>query len=335
LSAAHSKHVDVDAVLAGKTLPAGDYGQAWFYSVSYVSGAPKFSCGYCHPNTSATHMNGVRNLNFDPNDAAAAGTVKAKNGYPTYTHNPGVSVTCSSVYCHSTGYDDGTGYVYQTTPDWYATDPWASVDKCAQCHGNSPNNGKPGSLSHYNPDAMGMGVVGGHFVGIHYNNVFNKAAGGLLSKGGAVGSGAAHGDPGTSTTINCNTCHQSTVTTNANDQNAICGECHTNKGSMVIAAAAMTHINGMPDVSFDPSVVNSKAQIRDNITFVPELDDYWTRTDGYKQSATSKDASAVLNTTAAYIPGTKTCNTVACHNGNSVQWGATNVTCNSCHTSLP
>jgi predicted CxxxxCH...CXXCH cytochrome family protein len=332
LSASHLKHSSPSTILTGKKLSLGDYGQVWFYSVSYVGGTPKFGCGYCHPNTAVTHMNGTRNLDIDPTDAAAAGTVKAKNGYPAFTQSTGVSVTCSSVYCHSTGYNDGTGYAYQTSPDWFGGS--FAGDRCSNCHGNSPNTGgKSGSLSHYNPDAMALGVVGGHFVGIHYNNVYDKINGGLIKDASLRQN--AHGTAGTSTTINCNTCHQSTVTTNANDLNNICGACHTNKGSMMIDALSSAHINGQPDVAFEPSIINSKAQIRDNIASVPELGNNWTRTDGYKQSATSKDASVAALNTAVYDSGTKTCSSVACHNGNSAQWGASSVTCNSCHTSLP
>lgn len=333
LSATHTKHADAATVLAGKTISAVDYGQAsWFYGVTYVSGAPKYSCGYCHPNTPGTHMNGVKDLNFDPNEAGMpGGTVKGLNGSPAvFTRTSGVSVTCSSVYCHSAGYNDGTGYIYQTTPDWYGGA--FAGDKCSNCHGNSPNTGgKAGSLSHYNPDAMGMGVVGGHFVGIHYNNVFTGTSG--LTKD-ASGKQNAHGNPLTSTTINCQTCHNVTVTVSGNDLNAICATCHgagALKGTMVIAPAATTHINGQADVSFDSSVVNSKAQVRDNITTVPELNNSWTRNNGYK-AATSYDGA---KTSASFDAGTKTCSSVACHNGNTAQWGAPNVTCNSCHTSLP
>jgi predicted CxxxxCH...CXXCH cytochrome family protein len=100
---------------------------------------------------------------------------------------------------------------------------------------------------------------------------------------------------------------------------------------MQIAAAATTHVNGTPDVSFDAAVVNSKAQIRDNITGVPELNNSWTRNNGYK-AVSSYDGS---KTAASYDAGTKSCSSVACHNGYAVQWGAPNVTCTSCHTSLP
>ncbi|MBI5075449.1 MAG: CxxxxCH/CxxCH domain-containing protein [Nitrospirae bacterium] len=331
LSLTHQKHVDVTTILAGKKLSLNNYGEVWFYGVSYVSGNPKFGCGYCHPSTVATHMNGIKNLNFDAYDVAASGTVKAKNAAPeAYTQNTGVSVICSSIYCHSNGYDDGTGYGYQTTPDWYGGA--FSGDKCANCHGNSPNSGgKPGSLSHYNPNYMGMGVVGGHFVGIHYKNVFTGTTG--LSKDASLRQNA-HGTDATSTTINCQTCHNSTVSTVGNDLNTVCSSCHTSpsKGTMSIDALSTTHINGTPDVGFAAGTINSKAQIRDDITSVTELNNSWLRNNGYKGGITSSDGS---KTAASYNPGSKSCSSVACHNGNSVTWGAINITCNSCHTSLP
>ena len=333
LSASHLKHTNPDVILAGKALSASDFGNvSWWYTSSNTGGVPYMGCGYCHPNTPSSHMNGVRDLNFEPNEAGLpAGTLKGLNGLPAvFTQSAGVSVTCASVYCHSNGYNDGTGYVYQPSPDWYGG---AFVgDKCSNCHGNSPNSGgKPGSLSHYNPDAMGMGIVGGHFVGIHYNNVYTGTSGVIKDAGNRQN---AHGDPLTSTTINCQSCHNATVSVSVNDLNSVCATCHagaTAKGVMQIAAAATTHVDGKPDVSFAPTVVNSKAQIRDNITAVPELNNSWTRNNGYK-AISSYDGS---KTPASYDAGTKSCSSIACHNGNAVQWGAPNVTCTSCHTSLP
>ncbi len=332
LSARHMIHTNPDAVLAGKKLSTSDYGNlVWWYSYSNIGGVATMGCGYCHPQDSATHMNGTRNLNFAPNDTGAAGTLKAKNGSPAnYTQNAGTSVICSSVYCHSNGYNDGTGYVYQTTPDWYGGN--FSGDKCANCHGNSPNSGgKAGSLSHYNPNYMGMGVVGGHFVGIHYKNIFTGTTG--LTKDGSNRQNA-HGTASTSTTINCQTCHSSTVTMSGNDLNNVCNTCHSvsTKGTMTIAVSSTMHINGTPDVVFAAGTINSKAQVRDDIASVPELNSSWLRNNGYKGGSTSSDGS---RTTASYNPASKSCSSVACHNGNPVTWGAINITCNSCHTSLP
>ena len=81
LSAGHLKHTDPNTVLAGKALSAGDYGHvSWWYQYSNTGGVPQAACGYCHPNTQSTHMNGTKILNFDPAEAGLpAGTLKGKN----------------------------------------------------------------------------------------------------------------------------------------------------------------------------------------------------------------------------------------------------------------
>jgi hypothetical protein len=99
---------------------------------------------------------------------------------------------------------------------------------------------------------------------------------------------------------------------------------------MVIAATSISHVNGMVDVMFSETLFKSKAQIRDDITTVPELDSNWTRTDGYKAAGSNDVTISSLNT-SSYTGGNCT---VACHNGFPVQWTST-VTCNSCHTDLP
>jgi len=314
----HAKHVQTAYVGA---LSAGDYGNyttnTW-YAYSNTGGVPDMGCGYCHPQSAATHNNGSIDLNMANNDTGAAGTLKAKNAATeSFTQTSRTSVTCSSVYCHSNGY--GLAYTYQTTPNWYGG---TFTDKCSACHGNSPNSGgSSGSPAH-----------GAHLVGIHYNNIFSGTTG-KLAAGGATG--AAHGDPTTSTTINCNVCHNSTVTVANNDGNTVCATCHDgtnapNKGAMVIDAASTSHINGTPDVSFGGFSVNSKSQLRDSIASVAELNNSWTRTNGYK-AASSHDAS---KRTPAFTGGT--CSTVDCHNGNSVGWNSTGpLSCDACHTALP
>ena len=318
LSGAHTAHTD-SAILTGKTLSGGSYGNAsWFYNVSYSSGNPKFACGYCHPDTTTNHMKGTVNLDFDPTHAPVGELVKTKNSAsPTIAVTSGSSVTCNGLYCHSNGYNN-TGYAFTTTPNWYGGS--IAGDKCAGCHGNSPNSSIAGSSAH-----------GAHVVGIHYNDVFSGSTG-KASATGAAGSGAGHGDPATSTTINCNVCHSDTVTVNTNDSNTVCVTCHTGvgntKGAVAIVATSIKHINGTPDVVFGGFPVLSKAQVRDDITTVAELNTSWLR-NSYK-TASSRDASRQI---PSYTGGT--CSTVDCHNGNSVSWTATNVSCKSCHTSLP
>ena len=184
--------------------------------------------------------------------------------------------------------------------------------------------------------ASACNAHGSHVVGIHYDNVYTGTSS-LVQD--VDGNNNTHGDPATSTTVNCNICHSNTVTTAANDQNAVCATCHgvgsiALQGNMTIAGGATTHINGTPDVAFANINIRSRAQIRNDITAVTELDTYWLRNNGYKAGATSHDSSkATLSSTAGFNSGT--CSTVACHNGNSVSWNDNSVSCDNCHTGLP
>jgi predicted CxxxxCH...CXXCH cytochrome family protein len=318
--AAHAKHVQTAYV---GTVSGGDYGDYsgnnW-YAYSNTGGVPDKGCGFCHPQSSATHMNGTINLNLDPNDTGAAGTLKAKNNSTqSYTQVQRTSVTCSSVYCHSSGYDNGSGYEYKTSPEWYAGS--FVGNKCDDCHGNMPD-----TSSHMNHGK----------VGIHYETIYDDDGNGLLTD--AAASGAGHGDPNTSTTINCNLCHYDTVTVAYNDQNTVCNTCHaaSPQGDMVIDASATTHVTGVADVVFAPVTLRSKAQIRDDITTVTELNTYWQRNNGYKAGASSHDSSkATLSSTATYNSGTQTCSAVACHNGVDVNWDTNISSCQACHIDVP
>ena len=340
--AGHANHIQTAYV---GTLSSGDYGNYTtnnWYEFTNVGGNPDMKCGNCHPQSIATHANGSKNLYFDPGDKGADGTVKALNDSvgPWYSGS-GNSVTCSAVYCHSTGYKNpATGnYYYVDSPLW-GTGLFTEIaeDRCAGCHGNSPNSTdsvagpgqRVGSLSHYNPDFMGLGVTGGHFVGIHYDNVYTGTTG--LAVEGATGDDS-HGNSAYSTTINCNSCHNATVTSTANDMNEVCFTCHdpvggtaTSRGNMDIAAGSTVHVNGTADVAFDTAAFRSKAQIRNDITVVPELNDSWTRSGGYK--VTNAFDQGPLSS-ASYSSGT--CSTVACHNGYDVAWDDQKLDCFTCH----
>ena len=332
----HAKHVR--SAFVG-SLSGGDYGstgKGW-YAYSNTGGIPDMGCGYCHPQSASGHMNGSIELNISNSDTGAAGTLKAKNAStPTLSQNPRVSVTCSSVYCHSNGYDAGSGYTYRTTPDWYGGA--FAGDRCSACHGNSPNDGTPGSVAHYNRIIRSDGVTRsrGHFVGIHYDNIYNGSTG--LAAAGSTGTGS-HGNPDTSTTLNCQTCHNDTVASSANDSNTVCMTCHDGvtaltKGNAAIRAGSTTHINGQPDVVFDPVSVRSKAQLRDSSQQL--VSGTWDRAISgvaYKNAGAFDQAVSALNTGAQFNSNSKTC-TVSCHNDNTVMWGASGVSCSSCHTGL-
>ena len=99
---------------------------------------------------------------------------------------------------------------------------------------------------------------------------------------------------------------------------------------MVIATGSTSHIDGTPDVAFGAFSLKSKSQVRDSITSVADLNNSWTRTNGYK-AASSFDAS---KRTPAFAGGS--CSTVDCHNGNNVTWSSTGpLSCEACHTALP
>ena len=166
--------------------------------------------------------------------------------------------------------------------------------------------------------------------------------------GASGGADSAHGNSTTSDTIGCQSCHNDTVAVEYNSSNSICTTCHAGAtGSpaigdekVVISTAGSTHVNTQPDVVFyNVATLKSKAQLRNDITTVAEVDGSWARyntagldNSAYKQ-ATSYDQAK--NSTPAYNSGSKTCSTVDCHNGITATWTENNVSCMYCHTSLP
>lgn len=154
---------------------------------------------------------------------------------------------------------------------------------------------------------------------------------------------ANHGNALYSTTINCNVCHNMTVTTPSNDKNSSCSSCHSGaiaKGNLVISPTSTSHIDGHVDVVFANVNVKTRAQIRNNITAVPDLNRNWTRVSGYKQSGSYDQSITPLYGTAVWNAANRTCSNVACHNASSstdsVRWmQPSTVTCNTCHSTLP
>lgn len=275
-------------------------------AVGSTDGDYEFGCGNCHPASTSNHGNGTVDISLNPADG---GTLKSKNSGAAEWNGS----TCTGVYCHS----DGKGTLTIASPPWTGT---FGGDRCAGCHLNSPD-----STSH-----------GAHVVGIHYDNVFSGTTG-LAAAGSGLNSSHGNGD---STTINCNVCHNSTVTSAANALNTICAACHTDQntpstGNAVAAIARKAlHVNGAPDITFAAINVKSRAQVRDSIVSVPELGNNWNRT-AYKSGTlasfdTAQDALAPANWNSAE----KGCSSVACHNGYYVKWTDT-VSCSSCHKALP
>lgn len=299
---AHAKHAASAATAYGDTV---DHSTAANYD---------FGCGLCHPANSSNHQNGTLDLILVPTDAPAS--IKGKND-PSAVYSGG---SCSAVYCHS----DGVNVAAGSSPD-YLTGSFSNPngDYCQNCHGNQPTTG-----SHPK-----------HAIGIHSDDVYTGSTGKLAEAGA---SGAGHGDINTALTITCAVCHNSTVTQWFNGNNSACVSCHGTAGvatdKTVITSADLDksfHVNGTKDVVFAPvNPLRSKAQVRDFTPGEPELNNTWTRTNGYKAGATSHDAGTALNTATMWTGGTKNC-TVTCHNGNPATWGSTGNSCDLCHTQLP
>jgi predicted CxxxxCH...CXXCH cytochrome family protein len=281
----------------------------------------KFNCGNCHPMDRAKHANGT--VDVELYNASATG-FKTNTPPSASRTGTGTATICNDVYCHSNG-ADGANRAYRSTPQWGSTFPG---NKCAGCHDDPP---RYTGQSHYTQNGF-MGREGGHLVGIHFDNI-KSGTWGLIQQGGSAGSGAAHGDPNTSTTISCNICHAATVVS-AGQQSApgtpfACANCHALPQSGSIADKTM-HVNGVRDVVFMSGALRAKAQLGD-ASFTSILQPLgWTRNNGYKLAPDSHDS---ITFSGSYNAGSKTCVT-ACHLNQPAIWGDTTVTCVSCHGDL-
>jgi predicted CxxxxCH...CXXCH cytochrome family protein len=345
----HDTHTNSELFLAGKKLSAGDYiDTTWIYEIIYNKGFPQYACGFCHPMTSATHKNGIVELDMNPTHALR-GSVKTKNkafangstSHWVTTYIPNTSVVCNNVYCHSSGYvsDATQQYQFKQTPDWYYADNhggvsyWADKDSCSQCHGNSPNTGgTEGSSAH------ARHVVANHFKDV-FDNISTK-----LGYAGKPGTGAVHGDPSTATNFNCNICHFDVVRVAYNDKGSVCSDCHASPrnvqllnysaiamGKLKVYSGSTKHINGDIDVAFmEPFNFKSKAQVRNSIYSVQSIYTSWTRVKGYK-TYSSYD---LARHKPQYVGGT--CTTTSCHNGTLMEWRTKGpLACAACHNGLP
>lgn len=276
-----------------------------------ITTAYDFKCGECHGNTLANHIDG----------SASFGAV----GWQS------VAKTCDASYCHSNG---AATPVYKASPAWgagFAPDE----DPCAGCHGNSPD-----TQAH-----------AAHVVAIHWDSDVSKNRSGVYTGTtglqGAANSGvSAHGNVETATTINCNVCHNETVDRWRNRQNTACVGCHGNDSTGIDDAVIKDkskHVNGVADVKLFPIAMRTRAQIRNDITTVPELNVTWQRFDApdnfiaglfYKGPEDHDQARTIFNTATMYDGTTQTCTNISCHNGNQVKW-SDNLSCDGCHTQLP
>ncbi|PLX79549.1 MAG: hypothetical protein C0615_02285, partial [Desulfuromonas sp.] len=260
-----------------------------------TAGSYDFTCANCHGNTGINHMNNTPDV--------ALGDYSAGN--------------CNNNSCHQDGNAGAAALTANWTTGWVGDDS----DACNNCHDNAP----------------GTGAHSVHAIGIHAETIYDLANGGVETFPTAE-AGDPHGDAAIATTINCSTCHFNTTTDWYNAHDSRCVSCHdtsnTNLGDNAITITDKSvHVDGTKDIAFMNINFKSKAQLRDDITAVTEINNNWTRTNGYKADTSYDVASSNLNTDDF---ADTTC-TVACHNGNDVTW-TTPVAggdCSKCHTELP
>jgi len=178
-------------------------------------------------------------------------------------------------------------------------------------------------------------VDGGHLIGLHFDNIRKDPADAgqpLFPKGGGIGSGAGHGDPATSTTISCPTCHAATVNIpslqSAPGTAFDCAACHGLQPSTAIADKSR-HVNGTRDVAFMTGDFRSRAQIKP-ANFPTALNPPGGTRKNRPQTYDSFDS---VPFSGNYNPGDKSCLT-SCHLNQPVGWGDTNFNCFGCHADL-
>jgi trimeric autotransporter adhesin len=299
-----------------------------------VASTYRFNCGNCHPMDEARHADGIVEVElYNP----AASGFKKNNPAPAVSIGSGNSMVCLNIYCHSSG-QAASIRIYVPSPPWGGT---FTGNRCAGCHGDPPMYPSGGTSSanansHYSQTwENGQMVEGGHLVGLHFDNIRKDPVDSLqplFPKGGGPGSGAGHGDPATSTTISCPTCHAATVTA-AGQQSAqgtafACSSCHLDPVAGSIADKSL-HVNGTRDVVFMTGNFRSRAQIRlANFTSVIKPLG-WTRNNGYK----TYDSYDSVPFSGDYNPADKSC-TTSCHLYQPAKWGDTSLNCFSCHADL-
>jgi predicted CxxxxCH...CXXCH cytochrome family protein len=233
-----------------------------------------FGCGHCHPIDPAAHeadlgADGLPDVVLTPPEPAVAGDPMKFRNTPQATWDPATG-TCSGVYCHSGGHGALDAPLdYRTTPAWTAT---SGALGCDGCHGNPPSYRSAGAESAAPNSHVQLASDGwewGHYAGM--SGPYH---------------GTRHGSPTTgyaAAPITCQTCHYETVdpartkpggfyyldtsgdyaleggagarTTYVKWQRTQCATCHSDTGSAPSSGGAvlpLRHVNGRPDVVFDP-----------------------------------------------------------------------------------
>jgi predicted CxxxxCH...CXXCH cytochrome family protein len=326
LSGAHNKHMGkiTLSTIAGLTNRFDNF-TANRSTGNDTTIAYGFGCANCHPVAeSGIHIDGTVQVQLAP--VAGASTLRNKNTNGTNNGIYNGDKSCDVVYCHGDGKNALAVGANGKAPIWTAA--FANADRCANCHGNNPTTSAHSA----------------HIVGIHYDDVFSGTSDKLPKAVKASNTtNAAHGY-GRATTINCNICHNSTVTTPNNDKATTCStatSCHgaggVIKGNAAIALM-QNHVNGKIEVQFANVNIKSKAQVRPtSFSGYTASAAGWARNNNaYKTYTSAYDVSKnKLFGTASFVQASGTCDNVVCHNNKQVQWVPVQpLTCDNCHGRL-
>lgn len=310
-----------------------------------------FGCGHCHPTDPAVHhVDGRADVVLAPPSPAVAGDALGARNAAGASWDPATG-RCSGVACHSDGRPTPT---YATTPPWTA--PSGTLD-CGGCHDDPPRYASAGAGAAGANSHVQLGTDGrewGHTLGLPGNSQH----------------GGDHGlEPGSvdAAPITCQTCHFASVSgagptgfywldTGGRWQldggdpsrlqgslylNLDCTRCHRDGGPAAPGSGAanpLRHVNGRPDVVFDPRTTLPALPALAWLPAAPSRPSrpYWAT--GAITIPAGVDAVADGDTLsmhlagASYAPATKTCSSVPCHlSQRAVQWGAPHGGCTSCH----
>ncbi|WP_160295258.1 CxxxxCH/CxxCH domain-containing protein [Geobacter sp. OR-1] len=317
-----------------------------YTAIKSSNGVYRIGCANCHPTIEAgNHKNGSVQVTINKDKTGRSSLAGLNSATADGINTPGsgisgttkVSVTCSMVYCHSSGRSTNQAQNdFRTTPDWYST-AGSVANRCGMCHDNPPQYD---GQSHYvATSSMGINGTGpykdsGHMVGIHFKNTY-KGPGGYGFLGYSSAGDKAHGNAGVATTMSCDVCHSGIVDPAKPDTYAMfgtgkkfeCASCHTAGTPTKLQAGNIVgtglHINGKKDVLFTTATYKTKAQLAN----VANAGGVWMRNGGYKEAG-SHDSADLSGST--WDSATKTCLT-ACHvNQPAIRWGYP-IKCSSCH----
>jgi predicted CxxxxCH...CXXCH cytochrome family protein len=336
---------------AATTLP-GAHGK---HVKATASGGYAYGCEKCHANTvtnsttlsTAVGLGKVQHVDGDKNDVKFGSHGTTPQDQSAGTYSGGASGTCANTYCHSNGQDRTSPYV-TTSLAWNG----AMLADCSSCHGGNasaatkmgPSNDH---AAHMDQAAyLGTNLACGRCHAVTVTTGNDRAITGIANhvNGQADVSlvdGGTYGGPATKTCSNVY-CHSNGtetpdyVNTNldwdagfakAND----CKQCHGSEAGSVAGEPRYANVATADDTR------NSHAKHVSSAASCVSCHESTVNGTGTLVSGGTHLDKAVEITTGAgkkigsYTAAGETCTNIACHGGNSAQWGGASLTCVQCH----